>query len=115
MRAASRMPQPEERWLQLSLQKLQPTSLSTYASALRSLVRFLPRSPSPLQQQLEHTLAAYSESVNPGRLWTAVSALTWAHKLHLLPYFHLNICKAIVSGVQARAPPVIRQLWFHSQ
>ena len=105
---------PKERWLQLALHKLPLPSLKTYASALRSLIRYLPRSPLlSLQQQLEHALAAYSDAVTAGRLWTAVSALAWAHKLHLLPPLDLTIFKAIASGVQAKAAPVIRQLWYH--
>ena len=100
--------------MQLALHKLQPASLQAYASALRSLVRHLPLlSTSPLQQQLEFALAAYSDTVHPGRVWTAVSALCWAQRLHLLPPFDLDVCRAIARGVDASAPPVIGQLWFH--
>ena len=101
---------PDERWLQLALQKLTPPSLATYASALRTLVRYLPSNTSPLQQQLEYAFAAYSETVNAGRIWTAISALTWAQRLHLLPPFDLEVCRAIARGIDAAAPPVIRQL-----
>ena len=107
------MQHPEQRWLQLALQKLQPTSLSSYASALRTLARYIPRNFSPLQQQLEDALASYSDCVSPGRIWTAVSALTWANKFHLLPSLDLEIFRAIARGIDAKAPPVVRQLWFH--
>ena len=100
--------------MQLALQKLQPASLQAYASAIRSLVRHLPLlSSSPLQQQLEFALAAYSDTVHPGGVWTAVSALCWAQRLHLLPRFDRDVCRAIARGVEASAPPAIRQLWFH--
>ena len=60
-----------------------------------------------------YALAAYSDCVNPGRIWTAVSALTWAQRLHLLPPIDLETCRAIARGVDATAAPIIRQLWFH--
>ena len=107
------MQHPKKRWLQLALQKLQVPSLSTYASVLRTLARYLPLNKLPLQQQLEDALASFSDSVSAGRIWTAVSALTWAHKLHLLPQLDLEIFRSIARGIDAKAPPVIRQLWFH--
>ena len=42
---AGRMQHPDERWLQLALQKLQQASVSTYASALRAIYRFITLSP----------------------------------------------------------------------
>ena len=51
--------------------------------------------------------------VQSGRVWTSVSALSWARTLRLLPPFDLQVCQAIARGIDARAFVSIRQLWFH--
>ena len=89
-----------------------PPSPPTYAGALRTLARFLPSNNSPLQQPLEYALAAYSEAVNPGSIWTAVSALSWLNLSTSFPTSTLRSA-APSPGIDAAAPPVIRQLWFH--
>ena len=99
--------------MQLALQKLQPPSILTYASALRTLARYITLEQQPFSTQVEDVIASYSEHVAPGRVWTTVSALSWAQRLHLIPTFDPEICRAIARGISSAAPPVIRQLWFH--
>ena len=99
--------------MQLALQKLQPPSILTYASALRTLARYVTLEQQPFSQQVEDALASYSAHVAPGRVWTTVSSLSWAQRLRLIPAFNPEVCRAIARGISTAAPPVIRQLWFH--
>ena len=74
--------------MQLALQKLQPPSILTYASALRTLARYVTLEQQPFSQQVEDALASYSAHVSPGRVWTTVSSLSWAQRLRLIPAFN---------------------------
>ena len=101
MQAARRLRFPTTKWEQLVLQKLQPSTIGTYSSALCTLSRYCNPTHSPFSSAIAHALAEYSTAVLPSRLWTAISALTWAKRLSLLPPFDLLVCQAIGRGVEA--------------
>ena len=113
MQAARHLRFPTTKWEQLVLQKLQPSTIATYSSALFTLSRYCTPTHSSFFSAIAHALAEYSTAVLPSRLWTAISALTWAKRLSLLPPFDLLVCQAIGRGVEAAQPPILRQLWFH--
>jgi hypothetical protein len=92
---------------------VRPSTIATYASALCVLSRYCLHTSLPLPQQIELALAEYAKSVGPSRLWTTVSALTFAHKLRLLPEISLTVCQFLARGHSASAETPVRQLWFH--
>ena len=76
------------------------------------LSRFCIHPSHSVPHQIELALAK-AKAVGPSRLWCAVSALTFVHKLRLIPEINLSICQAIARGHSASSPTPIRQLWFH--
>ena len=92
---------------------MRPSTIATYASALCVLSRYCLHTSLPLPQQIELALAEYAKSVGPSRLWTTVSALSFAHKLRLLPEISLTVCQFLARGHSASAETPVRQLWFH--
>jgi len=107
------MQRPTTSWLQIALQKLKPLTISTYASCLRTLARLLSSDTQSLSSQLVQAIATYSTTVSPTRVWTMLSALSWATRLQLLPPLDLTLARAVAQGNQHSQPTPIRQLWFH--
>jgi len=107
------MQRPTTSWLQIALQKLKPLTISTYGSCLRTLARLLSSDTQSLSSQLVQAIATYSTTVSPTRVWTMLSALSWATRLQLLPPLDLTLARAVAQGNQHSQPTPIRQLWFH--
>jgi hypothetical protein len=93
--------------------RLQPSTLSSYASALSTLARFIPANPTSFQDAVERGFGDYALTVSPSRAWALLAALKICRQLHLLPPIDLSLCTSAARGKQTTSPPQFRQLWFH--
>ena len=111
--AAARLQSPDTAALRIALQRLRPSTISSYASILRTLARHAPTNNKDFADSLEAAFASMSSTSSPNRSWSIMAALQLALQLRLIPPFDLGLCKAMARGANAKQSTVDRQLWFH--